>query len=94
VVAPEPVTNREFTRTLGRLLHRPTIFAMPTVAARVAFGEMADELLLASQRVRPAKLVASGFTWQWPTAEGALRHVLQEAPVAPAEVSEKIAGDS
>jgi len=86
VVAPEPVTNAEFTRTLGRLLHRPTIFAMPTVAARLAFGEMADELLLASQRVRPAKLAASGFTWKWPTVDGALRHVLQDAPVEPPEL--------
>jgi uncharacterized protein len=91
VVAPEPVTNAEFTRTLGRLLHRPTIFAMPTVAARLAFGEMADELLLASQRVRPEKLVASGFTWKWPTLDGALRHVLEDAPVEPMEPKENFA---
>lgn len=91
VVAPEPATNAEFTRTLGRLLHRPTIFPMPTIAARLAFGEMADELLLASQRVRPAKLVASGFEWSWPTLDGALRHVLQNAPVEPLAPPEKIA---
>jgi uncharacterized protein (TIGR01777 family) len=87
VVAPNPVTNAEFTATLGRALHRPAFFPMPTVAARIAFGEMADELLLASQRVRPAKLLASGFTWKFPTLEGALNHLLAPAPApAPVEV--------
>jgi hypothetical protein len=91
VVAPQPATNAAFTRTLGRLLHRPTILPMPTVAARLAFGEMADELLLASQRVKPTKLLASGFTWRFPELESALRHVLEEAPAAPAEPLEKVA---
>jgi uncharacterized protein (TIGR01777 family) len=80
VVAPNPVTNAEFTATLGRALHRPAFFPMPTVAARIAFGEMADELLLASQRVRPAKLLASGFEWKFPTLEAALHHLLEQAP--------------
>jgi uncharacterized protein (TIGR01777 family) len=83
LVAPNPVTNGEFTATLGRALGRPTFFAMPTVAARLAFGEMADELLLASQRVKPAKLLASGFSWQWPTLDGALRHLLAAPPPVP-----------
>ena len=52
-VAPHPVTNREFTKTLGRVLWRPTIFPLPAFAARMVMGEMADELLLASTRVKP-----------------------------------------
>ncbi len=75
-VAPNPVTNREFTKTLGRVLSRPTIFPVPAFAARLAFGEMADELLLSSQRVTPAKLLASGFTFQFPDLAPALRHLL------------------
>ena len=75
-VAPEPVTNREFTRTLGRVLGRPTVFPMPAFAARLAFGQMADELLLASQRVEPAKLLASGYLFRFPELEAALRHLL------------------
>jgi len=75
-VAPQPVTNREFTKTLGRVLGRPTLFPMPACAARLAFGEMADELLLASQRVEPARLLASGYQFRFPHLEGALRHLL------------------
>ena len=54
-VSPNPVTNREYTKTLGRVLSRPTLFPMPAFAARLAFGEMADALLLASTRVDPAR---------------------------------------
>lgn len=75
-VAPQAVTNLEFTKTLGRVLGRPTLFPMPAFAARLAFGQMADELLLASQRVEPAKLLASGYRFRFPDLEGALRHVL------------------
>jgi len=75
-VAPQPVTNREFTKTLGRVLGRPTLFPMPAFAARLAFGQMADELLLASQRVESARLLASGFQFRFPDLEGALRHLL------------------
>ncbi len=75
-VAPNPVTNREFTQTLGRVLSRPTLLPMPAFAARLAFGEMADELLLASTRVEPARLLATGFVFGYPELEGALRHVL------------------
>ncbi len=75
-VAPQSVTNREFTKTLGRILGRPTLFPMPACAARLAFGEMADELLLASQRVEPAKLLASGYRFRFPDLESALRHLL------------------
>jgi hypothetical protein len=77
VVAPNPVTNEEFTKTLGRVLSRPTIFTVPAFAARLAFGEMADAALLASQRVEPAKLKQSGYTFQHPELEGSLRHVLR-----------------
>lgn len=76
VVAPTPVTNDEFTRTLGRVLGRPTPFPMPSFAARLVFGEMADELLLSSQRVLPKKLQAAGYPWGYPTLEAALRHLL------------------
>jgi hypothetical protein len=76
VVAPEPVTNLTYTKTLGHVLVRPTVFPMPALAARAAFGQMADELLLTSQRVRPAKLLASGYAFKFPTLEPALRHVL------------------
>jgi uncharacterized protein (TIGR01777 family) len=78
-VAPRPVTNAEFTRTLGGVLGRPTVFPMPAFAARAAFGEMADALLLASTRVRPARLEEAGFTFQYPELEGALRAVLKKA---------------
>lgn len=75
-VAPTPVTNREFTSTLGRALSRPTLFPMPAFAARLAFGEMADALLLASARVEPVRLQETGYAFQHPHLEGALRHIL------------------
>ena len=74
--SPNPVTNREFTKTLGRVLKRPTIFPMPAAAARLALGEMADELLLSSIRLEPKKLKGSGYSFRFPGLEGALRHVL------------------
>jgi len=75
-VAPNPVTNAEFTSTLGRVVSRPTIFPMPAFAARLAFGEMADALLLSSQRVDPAVLEDKGFLFSWPTLEPALQHII------------------
>lgn len=81
VIAPQPVTNREFTETLGRVLRRPTMFPVPAFVLRLALGEMADALLLSSQRVEPAKLVASGYKFRFPELEGALRHLLgKQAP--------------
>jgi uncharacterized protein (TIGR01777 family) len=79
-VAPHPVTNREFTKTLGRVLWRPTIFPLPAFAARLVFGEMADNLLLASTRVEPARLLATGYQFRFPQLEGALCHVLEKSP--------------
>ena len=76
VVAPAAVTNREFTKTLGRVLRRPTLFPMPGFAARLAFGEMADALLLASTRVKPAGLLDSGYAFGHGTLEEGLHHVL------------------
>ncbi|MBS0266200.1 MAG: TIGR01777 family oxidoreductase [Planctomycetes bacterium] len=76
VVGPEAVTNALFTKTLGQVLGRPTVFPMPAFAARLAFGEMADALLLSSTRVQPQKLTASGFQFRHPTLESALRGVL------------------
>ncbi|HEX8632748.1 MAG TPA: TIGR01777 family oxidoreductase [Pyrinomonadaceae bacterium] len=78
VVAPGAVTNGEFTQTLGRVLNRPTIFAVPAFAARLAFGEMADATLLASQRAEPARLAATNYEFKYPELEGALRHALAE----------------
>lgn len=75
-VAPNPVTNREFTTVLGRLLSRPTVIPAPAFALRLVLGQMADEALLASARVVPAKLLASGYTFRYPQLEDALRHVL------------------
>ncbi|GJM24151.1 MAG: hypothetical protein DHS20C16_05660 [Phycisphaerae bacterium] len=76
-VAPEAVTNRAFTKTLGRVLSRPTIFPMPAFAARIAFGEMADALLLSSIRVVPNQLASSGFVFDHPKLEGALSSILK-----------------
>jgi uncharacterized protein len=75
-VSPNPVTNAEFTKTLGRVLSRPTWFPVPEFGARLAFGEMADALLLSSQRVEPAILKSKGFEFRWTTLEAALRHIL------------------
>jgi hypothetical protein len=73
---PNPVTNSEFTRTLGKVLKRPTLFPMPAFAARAAFGEMADEMLLASTRMAPQSLIAAGYNFLYPELEGALHHAL------------------
>ena len=76
VVAPDAVTNLEFTRTLGKVLSRPTFFAVPEFAARLAFGEMADEMLLASERVVPKRLDEAGYRFRYPELGPALQHVL------------------
>lgn len=73
VVSPNPVTNEAFTKTLGHVLSRPTALAMPAFAARLAFGEMADEMLLSSQYVVPKRLADAGFQYKYPELEGALR---------------------
>ena len=76
-VSPQPVTNAEFAQTLGRVLHRPARIPVPAVVLRAAFGDMARQTLLASQRVRPARLADAGFHWDHPALDGALRAVLR-----------------
>ncbi len=76
-VAPNPVTNAEFTSTLASVLHRPAIFPMPAFAVRLAFGEMGEELFLGSQRVEPARLAASGYQFQHPILKEALQEILR-----------------
>ncbi|MBZ5572638.1 MAG: TIGR01777 family oxidoreductase [Acidobacteriia bacterium] len=76
VASPNPVRNADFTRTLASVLSRPAIFPMPAFMARLVFGEMADDLLLASQRVEPTKLLASGYSFHSPDLEPALRAIL------------------
>jgi uncharacterized protein (TIGR01777 family) len=76
VVSPNPVTNREFTETLGRVLGRPTLLHVPEFAIRLLLGEMADEMLLASTRAKPEKLLATGYVFRYPELESALRYLL------------------
>ncbi|MCC6793727.1 MAG: TIGR01777 family protein [Candidatus Hydrogenedentes bacterium] len=76
VATPNPVTNRELTKSLGAALHRPTILPMPAFLARAAFGEMADEMFLASTRVRPKKLADAGFAFESPILYEALHKIL------------------
>lgn len=74
--SPNPVTNREFSRALGRALHRPAWLPMPAFALRIAVGEMADAALVNGQRVVPARAQKLGFRFQYPDLDPALRHVL------------------
>ncbi len=76
VVSPNPVTNLEFTKVLGAILHRPTFVSMPAFLAKLAFGEMADEVVLASARVAPAKLTQSGYQFETPLLQEALKRYL------------------
>jgi uncharacterized protein (TIGR01777 family) len=76
LVSPNPVSNHAFTKTLGRVLRRPTIFPVPSFMARLAFGEMADELLLASTKVQPKRLQESGYIFRHPDLDDGLRHLL------------------
>lgn len=79
VTTPNPVQNVEFTRTLARILGRPAILPAPASALRLALGDMADEMLLASTRVIPHRLFAAGYAFRHPTLEVALRHLLGRA---------------
>jgi uncharacterized protein (TIGR01777 family) len=76
-VAPNPVTNAEFTKALGSAISRPTIFPFPAFAARLAFGEMADETLLSSIRVLPQRLTKSGYKFRYSNLDDALRNALK-----------------
>jgi uncharacterized protein (TIGR01777 family) len=76
-VSPHPVRNAEFTKDLGHVLHRPTLFPAPGFALRLALGEMADALLLSSQRVLPKKLEQLGYEFQYSHLESALEAILR-----------------
>ncbi|GHH34373.1 TIGR01777 family oxidoreductase [Streptomyces candidus] len=76
LTAPEPVTNREVTAAMGRVLRRPTVFAVPGPALRIALGELAGDVL-GSQRVVPARLLESGFSFAFPTVDDAIRAALR-----------------
>ncbi len=76
IVAPRPVDNREFTRTLGRVLHRPALIPMPAFQARLLFGEMAEEILLTGVKVLPTRLAEAGFHFAKPELENALTSLL------------------
>lgn len=75
--APNPVTNKEFTETLGKILHRPTIFPIPEFGVKLLFGEMGETLLLGGARVLPKKLEDAGFEFKFPKLEDALKHILK-----------------
>jgi uncharacterized protein (TIGR01777 family) len=75
-VAPNPVTNAEFTKMLGKVLSRPTLFPIPAFGVRLAFGEMGDALLLSSQRVKPSQLEKGSYTFLYPELEETLHKIL------------------
>jgi uncharacterized protein (TIGR01777 family) len=85
VTAPTPVTNAEFAKTLGHALHRPAFASIPAFAVRLAYGELADAALLASQRAVPRALGRAGFEFDYPTLDAALRQVLRGAASRPRE---------
>jgi uncharacterized protein (TIGR01777 family) len=77
MVAPRPVTNAEFTRTLASVLSRPAMFPVPAFVVKAAFGEMGESVLLGSQRVEPARLVASGYPFRYSELRGSLQNALK-----------------
>ena len=78
VVSPNPVQQREYARTLGRVLHRPALLPAPAFALRLVMGEMADALVLSSQRVLPRRLTELGFAFRYPELEPALKAAISE----------------
>ena len=76
VGSPNPMTNAEYTKVLGKVLGRPAVLPLPAPAARIMLGEVANALLLASQRMQPARLQATGYAFRYPQLVGALRHLL------------------
>lgn len=77
MVTPEPVRNATFTRALGKALRKPAVLPVPAFALKLAFGKMAQETMLASFRVRPARLVAAGFVFRHSQIEAALRELVR-----------------
>ena len=78
VSLPAPVTNAEFSKALGRALHRPAIIPVPPAALRLVYGQLADELLIASAKVVPAGLEAAGYRFRHPTIDAALAAALSD----------------
>lgn len=76
LVAPEPVTTRDFCRTLGRVMKRPSWFKVPALMLRLLFGEMAEEVLLSGQKAVPKRLLEAGFDFKFADVESALRDIL------------------
>ena len=76
-IAPMPVSNREFTRTLGKVLRRPTLMPVPRFVLKLLFGELTS-VLLGSQRGRPQRLLEAGFKFDYANIESALRSLLQK----------------
>ena len=77
VVAPNPATNEEFTKTLGDVLYRPTFLPLPSFAINLVFGEMGDALLLASTRVEPKRLKEAGFEFEFTSLKAAIEHAVK-----------------
>ncbi|HRE08463.1 MAG TPA: DUF1731 domain-containing protein, partial [Opitutaceae bacterium] len=82
LVAPEPVRNADFARTLASVLSRPGFLPTPAWVLRTVFGQMAEETVLASQRAVPRRLLEAGYDFRHPDLETALRHVLGRSPAA------------
>lgn len=78
LVSPNPATNRQFVKSLGRALHRPTVLPLPGFAVTTMFGEMGESVLLAGQRALPARLLEAGFAFSYPELDAALEHALSE----------------
>ena len=75
--APNPVTNEEFTKTLGSVLYRPTFLPLPEFAVHIVFGEMGDALLLDSTRVVPKRLLDAGYEFQFTDVKAALEYAVK-----------------
>lgn len=73
VVAPHPVSNKEFTKALGRAIKRPVVFPVPTLAIKALYGEMGETLLLSGAKILPKKLLDSGYMFRYPNIEEALK---------------------
>ena len=80
MVTPNPVSNIEFTKTLGTVLHRLAVLKVPSWAIQAVYGEMGKELLLTSTRALPRRLLSSGFDFQFPLLGDGLRHIFGKAP--------------
>jgi len=74
--SPNPVTNQVFTKVLGTMLRRPTIFPMPLIVVKLLMGQMGEELLLAGKRILPKKISDAGYNFQYQKLEDALKNVL------------------